>query len=216
MKTPISPKDIRKGDLIRWEDGESAHEYRAGVHCSPTFRGHHFLLDRPKRLLWPAGTDLWLTEDLYPWAKGDRITLARDWREGDWGVTKEGSPLRLIVVESVVTDVEPAPPVELPTEPTLGWLDVSDIDGSIDSGPGRVLSVFRNRGGLCDGGQAGSWSHDFVTAFTPATAVPADALDVLRDLPVSFLCDGHPETLYVIDRISEFVRAIDKANGPTS
>ncbi len=53
MKRPIEPADIRKGDLIRWEQepslvSEYAIEYRAtedGYFQSVT--GQHYLLDRP-------------------------------------------------------------------------------------------------------------------------------------------------------------------------
>lgn len=56
MKTPIEPSDIRKGDLIRWENDarEVAHEWRANADRDrfdgpPDLGfGAHYLLDRPK------------------------------------------------------------------------------------------------------------------------------------------------------------------------
>ena len=50
MKTPINREDIRKGDLIRKEANEEAHEWRAtadGAHWQSTKNSTFYLLDRP-------------------------------------------------------------------------------------------------------------------------------------------------------------------------
>jgi hypothetical protein len=48
MKTPIEPSEIRAGDLIRWEDGETddADEFRA-PYDYPPYKGwgKHFLIE---------------------------------------------------------------------------------------------------------------------------------------------------------------------------
>lgn len=71
------------------------------------------------------------------------------------------------------------PPVALPERPTLGWL-------STRSGPGdspladRLGIYFTVEGGVTDNSGAGLWPTSCVVDFTPATAVPADALTALR------------------------------------
>lgn len=48
-KTPIDPKDIRKGDLIRWEDPEAGEveEWRSRFDHPPHRAwGQHYLLKR--------------------------------------------------------------------------------------------------------------------------------------------------------------------------
>lgn len=49
MKEPIEVKDIRKGDVIRFEypTTRSAHEYRANFDRESWGAGQHFLLERP-------------------------------------------------------------------------------------------------------------------------------------------------------------------------
>lgn len=69
----------------------------------------------------------------------------------------------------------PAPPVALPTEPTLGWATWGDE---------QYLGVFVTRGvnlRAVDSEGATGGDRDTVTAFTPATAVPTEALDELRE-----------------------------------
>jgi hypothetical protein len=102
----------------------------------------------------------------------------------------------------------PKPAVELPTEPALGWLGVTDTGkANLSLSPGRVLGVFKNRETLVDGGPAGSWSHEFVTAFTPATAVPTSALDELRATLHSVKEAGERR-----EDIGDFLAAVDEAN----
>lgn len=49
MKEPIEIADIREGDLIRWEHGESVHRWRARYDGESYLSsiGQHFLLERP-------------------------------------------------------------------------------------------------------------------------------------------------------------------------
>lgn len=62
-----------------------------------------------RTLLYPAGTRLWLTERFYPFAEGEQITIEFDWWTDDAsGRTTHGFPYRMHVVESVVTDTDPA------------------------------------------------------------------------------------------------------------
>ena len=114
VKRPIEPADIRKGDLIRWEQepslvSEYAIEYRAtedGYFQSVT--GQHYLLDRP------------------------------------------------------------SPPVELPTEPTLGWLE--NVYGA------RILKHWFRGEGVAEAFDGDRWNFTKeVIAFTPAVAVPKAA-----------------------------------------
>lgn len=82
-----------------------------------------------------------------------------EWR--DWGIH------RLIN--------RPTPPVELPEEPTLGWATWRDFSKS--------LAVWKLRGEALTATDSDGDSKGYsekVTAFTPATAVPTEALDALR------------------------------------
>lgn len=147
MKRPIEPADIRKGDLIRWEQepslvSEYAIEYRAtedGYFQSVT--GQHYLLDRP------------------------------------------------------------TPPVELPTEPTLGWLNDAPY----------LLAVWYPREVLGTAGVAQieqtPFSADHIRAFTPAAAVPKAALD---ELQANHDCSGPLSCLR--GHVDDFLAAVDEAN----
>lgn len=91
MKTPIDAKDIRKGDLIRWEEDESdeAREYRAIVN-SPRLSpipGRTFLLDRPvPAVVLPTVPTLgWATT-----AWGTRLILTSGEGRGGCDVTDQG------------------------------------------------------------------------------------------------------------------------------
>lgn len=152
MKRAIEVREIRKGDLIRWEGEHGntiAHEYRAtaaGHKWSPA-DGTYFLLDRP------------------------------------------------------------TPPVELPKTPQLGWLGVTD-DGTFERKPASVLGIWQDRRYSINGGVSGTWSHEFVTAFEPATAVPTEALDDLRRYRASLARSGLTRTPRHIDA---FLAAIEAA-----
>jgi hypothetical protein len=106
----------------------------------------------------------------------------------------------------------PEPVVELPTEPTLGWLTASQCVGTalvpvgvpvLDkwSAPMGNASSIRRNGDTC--GIAQEW----VTAFEPATIVPTEALDVLRLQVVS----GHGSYAATFYATRAFLREIDKA-----
>lgn len=79
-----------------------------------------------------------------------------------------------------VFEEEVQPVVELPSEPMLGWLGVTDTGSLHGKTPGNVLGIWQDKAKSIDGGPVGTWSHEYVTAFTPATAVPTAALDELR------------------------------------
>jgi hypothetical protein len=147
MKRPIEPADIRKGDLIRWEQepsliSEYAIEYRAtedGYFQSVT--GQHYLLDRP------------------------------------------------------------SPPVELPTEPTLGWLE--NVYGA------RILKHWFRGEGVAEAFDGDRWNFTKeVIAFTPAVGVPKVALDELRGALLVYL----PTAEDVISEVADFLAAVDEAN----
>lgn len=206
MKTPIEPSDIRKDDLIRAErkdDAYNAHEYRALSDGDADgwndriFRW--FLIDRPKKLLYPAGTHLWLTRAYFPWEMGGQIELAKDWfKEDGYGVVTDSSPRKNTVPIDLVTDVRPTPPVTLPEVPTLGWLDGED---------GRMLAHWLTRSGrvISDPKREGLEAHA-VTAFTEATAVPKARLDGLREIPAHGMTAA-----YLRAAITNFLRAVDAA-----
>lgn len=147
MKTLIAPRDIRKGDLIRFEyaDGRStdrAKEYVAsgdGVGDGRGPVGTYYLLDRP------------------------------------------------------------VPPVDLPTEPTLGWLTLPG---------GRALETVWTSNDKASLHRALGGSVDVanVTAFTPATAVPTAALDELRKHTPGWSTAS----------VTTFLAAVDEANGKSA
>lgn len=100
-----------------------------------------------------------------------------------------------------------APVVELPAEPTLGWVDGEE---------GRMLARWVSRdGSVITGPMREGLEATHIAAFTPATAVPTEALDRLR------VCISRDET----DRaggwdaaqrlraiIDAFLAAVDEAN----
>lgn len=155
--------------------------------------------------------------------KGDRIVAKYKVFDAEYEVTYtasgSGQPWRSKKDVDINSEVEhylldrPAPAVDLPTEPTLGWLEVSDTgQANFTRIPGRVLGVFKNRKTVVDGGTIGSWSHDLVTAFTPATAVPTSALDELREYMRKF-SDGAMLTRSG-NQIRDFLAAVDRAGDP--
>lgn len=95
----------------------------------------------------------------------------------------------------------PAPAVESPTEPTLGWLHGPEPSPLLD----MWVKQYTQREEFGVSGEAtGTWAKPSeVTAFIPAIAVPREALDILRE--------GHPvgrKCLWV----SDFLAAVDEAN----
>lgn len=101
----------------------------------------------------------------------------------------------------------PTPPVELPTEPTLGWL--TWYVGEESSGLGiyrTALSTYHRMGNgeITDEAAAGCWGASDVTAFVPATAVPTAALDNFRQQrDTRNLTNGDIDT---------FLAVVDEAN----
>ena len=110
----------------------------------------------------------------------------------------------------------PKPAVVLPTEPTLGWIDALGekplaLVGVRKPGdvnyPGLIYMRITPNGG---------WdSVKEITAFTPAVAVPADALDDLRTYRAVEM-GIHSEAQWAFNRaehIDRFLAAVDEANG---
>ena len=149
MKRPIDVDDTRVGDLLRWESGETAHEFRRGVHGRLTSDGQHYLLDRP------------------------------------------------------------TPAVVLPTQPTLGWITFPRDHwlGIVDGRPGRCADPGCFAATRANGYSSEAYVRECVTAFTPATAVPTDALDALRRFLV------HSATGKSLDQIRDFLTCVRAANG---
>jgi len=99
----------------------------------------------------------------------------------------------------------PKPPVELPTQPTLGWLSAEDEDGK----GGTFLATWQKRPDLvlqCR--VAGAWGKECVTAFVPATAVPTEALEKLRERHEG----GEESPVAKCGWVSDFLLAVDRAN----
>ena len=94
----------------------------------------------------------------------------------------------------------PSPPVELPTEPTLGWLTVENTEPMLD-----VWRADRqNNPGYDDfgdwaAGHVTAHRRESVTAFRPAVAVPKAALDKLR------------KAENVVRGVNDFLAAVDEA-----
>lgn len=117
----------------------------------------------------------------------------------------------------------PKPAVVLPTEPTLGW--VTSTIGAQDLDFWRYRPAHDETG---EGAWAGSdpdgkprgWGMRLIAAFTPATAVPAEALEKLR-VAEGAAMDVQP---YHAERKNEirchainlFLDAVDAANAATS
>lgn len=98
----------------------------------------------------------------------------------------------------------PKPAVELPTEPTLGWVEYSFDGDSI-----RRLGCSYNLGRIA---RLVKWDIEVpasrVTAFSSATAVPTAALDELRRV------HGHPnrDDRAVRRQVNRLLAAADEAN----
>lgn len=164
MKQPIEPEDIRKGDLIRYENGDLI-RFRAGEYRAETdgdtwgpHPGRYFLLDRPKS------------------------------------------------------------PVDLPTEPTLGWASFEhhhDHLAETELGVWRHVVHGNGNDTITAAIQHQIAQADTVTAFTPAVAVPKGALDELREV-FDTAPDTHTaprRTLHYSHAIAHFLKAVDEANG---
>lgn len=104
----------------------------------------------------------------------------------------------------------PAPVVELPTEPTLGWTEYRLGGDSV-----RRLGCTFN---LARCVRLSAWdvdvAADWVTAFTPATAVPTEALDELRAPEGVINGAGLALAVHRRRRIETFLAAIDEASRP--
>lgn len=100
----------------------------------------------------------------------------------------------------------PTPPVVLPTEPTLGWLSVTSLGLGTGSQPGTVLAFVNDRGehASVEAYPHGYWSHEFVTAFVEATAIPTGVLDAFRTEWMQMNCDEA-----VDDFVGAFLDKID-------
>lgn len=197
LGTPITKDEIRKADKLRfvWDEPglgriqeivviapRDTYWYASAARC--------YLVYRAKKLLYSAGTHLWLTAEHIPWKSGDGIVIKADWYEGESGrVDDPDGPGDWVVGADYVTDVRPTTPVVLPTEPTWGWVYQgnptrphfgrfrTDSDGE----PGVVIEVDSSGNTL--------WQRRHITGFTEAVAVPKDvdvaiipkaALDDLR------------------------------------
>lgn len=98
----------------------------------------------------------------------------------------------------------PAPAVEMPTEPTLGWVTFEDGEHLF----GRWWLKSTALIGEVLGERQDQYIPRHVTAFTPTTVVPTDALDRLRKhLADSFTPCPAAEAL---------LNAVDSANGSPS
>ena len=141
---------------------------------------------------------------------GDLIRC--EWKESDaaeeWrSPVDAGSTWDPAKVDHFLLD-RPTPPVELPTEPTLGWIYANDE---------RTLALV----GVRKPGDpdydspiyirlepTGGWDRvKEISAFTSATAVPTDALDQLRGLAD---CSGPLSCLR--RHVEVFLAAVDEAN----
>ena len=96
----------------------------------------------------------------------------------------------------------PAPAVELPSTPTLGW--------ATHANDGQLFGLFSQNPSTrqivdcvtCDWGRF-SWEPTYVTAFTEAVAVPKSALDALRAAAGNMFPDGPTRN---------FLAAVDNAS----
>jgi len=157
-RTPITPDEIRKGDLIRAEKTDE----RPG-----SVRAAEYLADKDGQDWW-SGANHFLLD-------------------------------------------HPTPPVELPTEPTHGWATVRDEESP--TGRCSVLSAWRVKGEVLDGGVVGTWMREDVIAFVAATSVPTDALDALRRETVTNSIGG---ATLDSESVGKFLAAVDSANGTPS
>lgn len=124
---------------------------------------------------------------------GDPREVAEEWRAQD---DADGFHFRAPGHHYLID--RPKPDVELPTEPTLGWLTANDER--------PYLSHVKLDGerAMTDGLYYAHASR--VTAFTPATAVPTAALDELRGVARAHLSG------YLDFRVlTTFLAAVDEA-----
>lgn len=140
---------------------------------------------------WEAGDNL-----PYPGYAAVEITADRD----GMGMSNVGQHYLLD---------RPTPPVQLPEKPTLGWV-TSPSRGGVD------LDFWRYRGpgdragegawaGIDPDGTPRGYGMKNITAFVPATAVPAEALDELRNAAAEWsLLD--PNSI-----VGKFLAAVDAA-----
>lgn len=145
MKRAIDYREIRKGDLIRWEAGDNLP---------------------------------------YPGYAAVEITADRDGK----GLSNVGQHYLLD---------RPAPPVQLPEKPTLGWVAVKGGDIRLGCWYESGLAVVAQ-------GVNGVETKR-VESFTPAVAIPTEALDQLRGWNTGFF-HSYPE-----DAIFDFLAAVDAA-----
>ena len=136
---------------------------------------------------------------------------AREWRSAS-----NATPWSTEAGQHYLLD-RPEPAVELPTVPTLGWVTVSH-DGFQHNpavafvGPWQSGSDGMLAGGYETGCRtlSGTFSgSEFITAFTPATAVPTEALDALR---ADGLTDGCCVGCHLHAAVRTFLAAVDAAN----
>ena len=101
----------------------------------------------------------------------------------------------------------PKPAVELPTVPTLGWASGPTFD--------PLLAVW-SRVGTVIYTPAHRVDEEGVTAFTPATAVPTEALVELRDHLTRTAPYGSSAAnwKHLGELCRDFLAAVDAANGP--
>ena len=100
----------------------------------------------------------------------------------------------------------PTPAVELPTVPALGWVEHEEIKARFGSwvASGATLYAVRQM----------DFDAASVTAFTPATAVPTDALDELRvALDEAERMGGYASGMILRGATRTLLVAIDAANG---
>ena len=133
---------------------------------------------------------------------GDLIRC--EWKESDaaeeWrSPVDAGSTWDPANVDHFLLD-RPSPPVELPTEPTLGWLE--NVYGA------RILKHWFRGEGVAEAFDGDRWNFTKeVIAFTPAVAVPKAALD---ELQANHDCSGPLSCLR--GHVDDFLAAVDEAN----
>ena len=92
----------------------------------------------------------------------------------------------------------PKPPVDLPTEPTLGWANFGGSDTCLSIWSEQMRPV-------CQCGSSAGGDPEKLESFVAATAVPTSALDELR-LVTRSAWEGAPSRV--------FLAAVDKAGDP--
>lgn len=127
--------------------------------------------------------------------KAHEFRAARDQERNGWG-------------DYYLLD-RPKPAVELPTEPTLGWLTYRDTDypsanPTIELGEWKARA---DRATVLDVHGLTSVPLAWAIAFTPAAAVPTAALDELREYINGLDFPNTP----ACRRIDKFLAAVDEA-----